>query len=463
MFINSIDETLQNLYVINIETNSKIIDDLISTHSVRAAKMKLLYEQYKGKTPILGREFDDPTKLNNQLVVDYRGDITDTVTGYLYGHPISRQINKTKYSESDYNLITNNLENFLITNNMEDIDSEVGKFQSICGYGVKLLYINNDGEEACTIIKPWEALFIDDGSVGSPQVAIRYYDFTKNGKAYIKVEMYDKDKVMEFEKQKDEKFYVQTAEYPHLFGDVPLIKYKNNDEEMGDFEKVESLINSYEKVVSDVQNEAEELRLAYMLFYGVEATTEVMLKARKTGGFTLDAGNDEKVEFLTKDINIEFIENHKKTLNDLIYKHSKVVDMSDESFSGAQSGVSRRWKLQGLENKCVTKERKFNSGDRQMFKCLQTPWNTKNVPFNHIDLSNQFTRNLPADLTDEVEMVRKMGINVSQKTLLSLLSFVKDVDRELETYEQEKAAKVVTTKPVEYVDKNTENITITEV
>ena len=43
-------------------------------------------------------------------------------------------------------------------------------------------------------------------------------------------------------------------EQAHNFNDVPIIIYQNNEEELGDFENVVSLIDEYDKLISDAAN-----------------------------------------------------------------------------------------------------------------------------------------------------------------------------------------------------------------
>jgi hypothetical protein len=49
-----------------------------------------------------------------------------------------------------------------------------------------------------------------------------------------------------------------------------------------------------------------------------------------------------------------------------------------------------------------------------------------------------FTRNLPSDLTQTVQIVNQLRGSVSQETLLTLLPFVQDVDEEMERVRAEK-------------------------
>jgi SPP1 family phage portal protein len=49
-----------------------------------------------------------------------------------------------------------------------------------------------------------------------------------------------------------------------------------------------------------------------------------------------------------------------------------------------------------------------------------------------------FTRNLPSDLTQTVQIVNQLRGIVSQETLLTLLPFVQDVNEEMERVKAEK-------------------------
>jgi SPP1 family phage portal protein len=223
---------------------------------------------------------------------------------------------------------------------------------------------------------------------------------------------------------------------------------------MGDFEKVASLIDAYDILLSDVQDEVEEFRLAYLVAYGIEPSEEVMMQARQTGMFSVsEAGG--KMEFLTKDLNGDVVEAHKATLKRNIYLFSKTVDMSDELFSGgSQSGESRKWKLLDLENKAITKERKYTRSLKEEVQCINSVWEKKGIHLDTQDIQFQFHRNLPMEKTNQIDAVVKLKDILSKKTLLQQLPFI-DVNEELARLEEEKATQVLQT--VDNTEKATDN------
>ncbi len=418
---------------------SEIITDLIDEHKPRAIKMREMYDAYKGDVDITRRPRADASKVNNKLANDYRGDIIDTETGYLFGNPIVYQLDDQKFDPKKDIKYYQLLDDFILRNTVDDLDSTAGKLSSICGYCGRLAYIDKNGDERVMNVKPWECIFIEDESLEETQYAMRYYpleikDGGNTSKKY-KVEWYNK-KTIETYMQNSKGSFDLISEESHMFDYVPLFKIKNNDEEIGSFEKAESLIDAFDRIVSDVQNEVEEFRLAYMIFKGSYPSEETIKKARQTGAFGMDADSD--VSFLTKAMNDTFVENQKKTLNENIYKFSKSVDMSDEKFSGqGMTGEARKWKLLGLEHKGITKERKFAKALHEQFEILSSAWRKKNYQISELDIDWQFTRSLPVELQMEADMTEKLRGHVSEKTRLSLLSFIDDPREELERMSEE--------------------------
>jgi SPP1 family phage portal protein len=339
------------------------------------------------------------------------------------------------------------VEDFKLRNNIEDVDGETGKMMSICGYGARLMYINTDGQESVLNVDPWECIFIYDGTTSQLQYALRYYPIYKvvegNTIEKYKVEWYDNEYREVYLQQSADRYeIVQEETKPHLFDYVPLIEFPNNQERIGDFEKVAPLIDAYDKTMSDAQNEIEEFRMAYLIFKGLVPDAKMIRDARQSGAFGLP-DIDMDMSFLTKNISDVLIENHKKTLNDNIYKFSKTVDMSAENFSGAaMSGEARKWKLLGLENKAITKERKFTGALINQFKVLVSAWRKKGIDIEPTDVYWEFKRNLPVELSMEAKTTSELMGKVSEETRLSLLSFIDDPKWEIEKMAAEQAMRL---------------------
>ncbi|MDA6131225.1 phage portal protein, partial [Escherichia coli] len=87
------------------------------------------------------------------------------------------------------------------------------------------------------------------------------------------------------------------------------------------------LIDGYDRTLSDVNNEIEQTRLAYLVLRGLGLDEEDIDTLKKTGVFEL-MGKDDSVSYLTKDINDTMIENHLNRLEQNILRFAKSVNFS---------------------------------------------------------------------------------------------------------------------------------------
>ena len=441
--MNAVDQALK--YLENNDLDSRIIKDLISEHSHRRGEMVKAYERYKGSkygVPIFSRDFTDRKKVNNKLNNDFFSEIIDIKVGYFSGEPISYNLPK-EAEERQADL----LRVFHTANNIPDLDAETSKMAAICGYGARLLYIDRDGQERVMNVDPWECIFITDMSINEPQYSMRYYKVQVNDgdnrKERWRVEWYDNVNVTTYTESAAGK-YVMDESKPHLFDGVPLIGFPNNEELLGDGEKVTELIDAYDRSLSDVNSEVEQFRLAYMYFKGFSVEpyedengnmVDPLELVKRTGGFEIP--EDGEVGFITKMLEDNIIENHLDRVENNIYRFSKTPNFADEAFAGSQSGEARKYKMLPFENKCVTTERKFTKSLREMFKVLSTAWAKKGIVIDPNDIEMVFTRNFPLDLRYEAEIQQKLRGHVSEMTRLSLFSAVEDPEKEKEAMDEE--------------------------
>jgi len=446
---------------------SDIIKDLISDHAIQHNRMIKNYERYKSTmdgVPIFMHTHIDKSKINNHLNNAFDRDIIDTKVGYMLGNPIIYDIDNAIYTHTEtadtgeeteifdqenYDMDVQVITDFNKTNHIELLDSETLKMATICAYGIRRLYIGEEGLARVMAVEPWECIVVRDSSLDEPKYAMRYYEIMEGKETKTYVEWYDEVNVYYFisstETDKDTKqeqvLYVPYARngkefQPHMFKGVPIIKFDNNKEEQGDCEKVYSLIDGYDITLSDINSELAQFRLAYMAFYGMVPTPEIMEQARKTGAFGF-SDIASRAEFLTKDLNDTVIENHLNRLEDNIYRFAQSVNFNDEAFGGTVTGIAMKFKMFSLESKCITSEREFTSSLMRMYKLLSFVWNVKGSNIDYRNIEYVWTRNFPLNLLDEAQTTVAFAGLISDNTRLGLLSFVDDVGKELAQMEKE--------------------------
>lgn len=441
--------------------NDELLRKIIEKHAKNAAHSLELLERYEALVegvPIFNRKlrFGDDT-INHHLNNDFFSEIVDFKTGYFAGNPIGYSYSNTEEALEDTgeagdtlsemeearDLASKQLTDFVVRSNMYDVDMEITKFASICGYSVRLFYTDEDGAERVMVVPPNEGIILSrTRDITQPTYGVRYYttkDIDDN--TIIKAEFYD-DKHIYFAEGGAVSNLTITHTADNLFDCCPLQGIPNNREMLGDCEKVLSLIDAYDRALSDNSNEADSFANAYMVYENVDIKDDEQKKAQTSGAIQFFSPDGRgKVYFLTKEINDAFIEHHLDRLEDNIYRFSKTPNMGDETF-GEASGISLKFKLLGLENKCGMFEAKMISAGTYMFKMLANVWAKKKVDIDPLQCVMTFKRNFPLDLLSEAQAVQALtAAGLPKRVAFDIaLSCVDDVDWVMQLIEEEKAA-----------------------
>lgn len=401
-----------------------IVSDLISWHETfLRPKYKEMKDYYETHHKIQNRVMSDTSKPNNKLVHDFPGYIVNMATGYFLGKPVSYN---SKSKNADY---LSKLQDIFDLNDEADENAEIEKTCSIMGEAFELLFQDEDGNTRFIQVPNDQILVVYDTTLDPKiRVAIRYYkilDATNN--ETIKIDVYDNKTITHY--TQNGLNYVPDSTEEHFFGEVPAIHFINNSEQMGDFERVITLIDAYDKQQSNTQNDFDYFTDAYLKIKNMAATDgEDLNKMRENRAIKVT--DDGDVSWLVKDMNDTALENYKTRLNKDIHKFSDVPDLSDESFAGDLSGVAIRFKLFCLEQIAAMKERKFKKALQRRIELITNILNIRGANLTYTDIDMTFVRNIPANMADIVSMVQGLKGTVSQETLLAQIPFITDVATE---------------------------------
>ena len=428
------------------EITGQMIADLIKENGPKATTQKNLHERFKGTkegVPVLNRTFpiENASKVNNKLANDYFSDIINTKIGYFTGKPVTYKYvlksveGKNPVSED----VDQKLNGFLKRNQVSDLDAETAKISAVTGMAARLCFNNTDGEAQIINIPPWECVFISDEiGISEAPYAIRYYMVENGDEKYTKAEFYDEANITFWTREDDgtatTAFILDASEpvnpQPHMMAACPLICFPNNEELIGDCDKVLSLIDGYDRTLSDVNSEIEQFRLAYLAFYGSVPKDEDLQRLRQTGVIGFPEPTD-RAEYITKNLNDVAVENHLNRLEDNIIYLSQSVRFTDESF-GTASGVAMKFKLFNLESKCMIAERKFIKALYRQFQVLSGYFTKKGITYDPWQFEFVFTRNFPLNLLDESQTLATLKGLVSDETAYGQMSFIDDPAKEIE-------------------------------
>ncbi|MFG0929512.1 phage portal protein [Staphylococcus sp. 231237_7MaSpsaltlick] len=414
---------------------------LVERHKIEQAPRLNMLEQYflSDNTGIMtGERRKDAEKADHRAVHNFAKYISQFIVGYLTGNPLTFAHDDEDTQQAIYELND--------ANDADAVNSDIALDLSIYGRAYEIVFRDENEQDRFLTLDPKNTFVIYNYDIDKKIVAgVRYYD-TVDAEGYTTnhIDVYTATHLHSYTIRKGELNSVQDIE--HHYNDVPIIEYLNNKFKQGDFENVLSLIDLYDAAQSDTANYMTDTNDAMLAVVGnVEMDGEDAQKFKDANMIhvkpEMNANGSEgnaDVKYIYKQYDVQGSEAYKTRLQNDIHKFTNTPDLTDENFTGAQSGEAMKYKLFGLEQARAVKERLFKKGLAKRYKLL---FNNLNIlgtkTHNHEEMDISFTPNLPKSMKDNVEVVNLLAGTISEKTRLGLLDFIDDPDAELERLQQE--------------------------
>lgn len=415
----------------------ELIKQAIAFNENRRKRYNELEAYYMGKHDKILERQDGGFGSNNKIVVNHAKYITDINVGYLLGNPVEYQVQSKKADngqavEQDIDIVLDEYRKQTIA----DLDHEIAKDLSIFGKQYELSYIVNKQVFSKDIDVRNCVVIYDDTVDHNKMYAVIYQKKAGTDDKFDAVMVYDKSWVYEYATSRGE--IALTDFKPHFFNSVPIVEYRNNVEEMGDFEQVTSLIDAYNLLQSDRVNDKEQIVQSIVAIFGSQLT-EDQLAQIKRDRFMAGLKVEGRVEFLGKPLSEADVDILRKVLEADIHKISMTPNLSDENFVGNSSGVAIRYKLLAFEQSVSNKERYFEKGLKERFALYQEylakVGKMTAVPIWDVDVV--FKRNLPQNDFETSQMINNLRGIVDDDTLVGELSFVKNAKETIEVARQQ--------------------------
>lgn len=396
-------------------------------------KLQKYKEYYDGNQEIMKKQGADPAlnKPCNRIVTNFCKNIVDNFQGYLTG------IDITYTSDDDIE----DIQNILNYNDVSYEDSELLKQALIYGVAYEICYIDEDGQQRFNLIDSRDAFPIYYNTLTQELAGFVYYwliDNTDATKGYY-VDVYDATGKSSYKAQSMFSSLVLLEQNQYFYNQIPVSVFSLNREEVSVFDCVLTLQDAYNTLTSSEVDDFQAFCDAYLVLKGLHINEDEAYKIRTHRILDLGDGNSTaEAYYLTKNIADTQIENMLENIRNNIHKISCCPDFSDTAF-GTASGIAMKYKLLGFENRSGAIE-------KQMVKALQKRvelicsilrlTNTELETWRDVQII--FTRNMPTDYSELITTVNGLRGLVSDKTLLSQLPFIQDIDAEMDAIQEQK-------------------------
>ena len=407
------------------------LDDIKQLNEARIVQIIRMFMM--NDKPLLERyEKYYENKDNDEANVNYCYSIVQTYCGYLSGVPIS-------YTSAED--IGDILE-ILRYNDYHAEDNDLLESALVYGISYELNYLDEEAQQRFTHLDSKEVIPIYSNDIQKKLIAaIRIYDANDYSVQWLSdlnkkhfCDVYTDTKIIHYEYQYGSLKFL--SEERHYFGMVPITVFELNKKRKSIFDQVMSLQDAYNRLLNANIGDYESFVDAFLIVQGAYLDDETLTDAQNGKRVLNIPDSDSVIKYLTKPDSSTGIKNLLDNIEEKIKRIAQAPDFADESF-GTSSGIAIRYKLTGMETVCANIETNMKKALQKRLELICAIQRLTASDFTWRDVEIVFTRNLPVNELEEAQMVNQLRGLVSNKTLLSQLNFITDVDAELEALKEQ--------------------------
>ena len=392
-------------------------------------RLKKYKNYYDGIQAILSKTYSDATKPCSRTVINYCKNIADSYCGYL--------ATPGYISYSSDNDITDVM-NILRYNDFQAEDADFLLDALVYGVSAELMYMDSEGQTRFKLINPTQCFGVFDDSLTSDLLYfVRMYkasDWDESDLYYVDV--YSDFDVKHYQMNGMNGSLTLFSEELHYFSQCPANIFYMPDEK-SIFDCIIGLQDAINELLSSEIDDLSQVCDAYLTITGGDIDDESVSKMRESRLIILPEG--AVASWLTKNASDTQIENILKRIHDSIYRIAACPDFSSETFvGGVSSGIAIHYRLTGMETRAGKIEAEMKKALQRRIEIICGIASLKLGEEVFRDINIDFRRNIPEDMTTTINMINSLQGIVSNKTLISQLGFVSDVNAEIEAVKKQK-------------------------
>lgn len=423
----------------NEELTLELLQEFINKHkqqiTERFEKLKKLYESDHDILHIPRKEKHKP---DNRIVVNFPKYMVDTTNGFFIGNAI-----KTTAEDSSVAEYVDELDQ---SNTQDDSNAEISKLCSIYGKAYEMYFSDEEGEPRTAYFSPSDCFMIFDDSILRRPLYFVHIRTDREGNEWgsisnaIGVRYFKITGGIEWQQHESE-IDVVDGWKRHFFPGLPATEFVEDAEKIGLFEPVVTMVNAYNKAISEKANDVDYFADAYLKILGAAVDNGGMAAIRDNRVINFEGEGAEKiiVDFLAKPSNDEGQEHLLDRLERLIFCIGQTANAADENF-GTNSGIAMLYKMWNTSNRGKNKQRKFEKGMYNRYKMLFGHPASKVPADAWKQLRFTFTPNIPQNVLEEAQIAAQLEGITSHETQLKVISVVDDPQIELDKIAEENKA-----------------------
>jgi SPP1 family phage portal protein len=381
-----------------------IYDDYVSNYLHKIETYRNYYEVENADITRFWRDRNYRSKKPNNLIpTAYYKTIVDSMSGYMFNNVAYEPV-----EEVDANYVSQ-LNDILNDNNVDIKDMATGINALYCNKGVELVYTVGDGrtpaEIKYTSLDPRSVIIVYTDDI-EPEVFFGIY-ITKYGDIVNLDVIYNSE--WQYYTVKENKISQRKEPRILYFSKCPICVYRADMvSDKAPFHQIIKYIDALDMLLTGNSNEIDKLFDA-ILIIGKQLTEEQKKANLSEWKLIDDMRQEDRAEFLERDMSPEFREYVSKLLAQEIHKHSHVIDWAspDSGISGAVSAKSLKTRLFDMNMYSNRIEKIYKEGAEKRIELITEMMNAKGMPIGEVNII--FNRSLPSEFEDLATVLKDVG------------------------------------------------------
>ncbi len=383
-----------------------VLNDAIPTHDINRHEIEYLYGYYRGNQPILNRVKKVRPEITNKIVENHALEIVDFKKGYVFGEPIQYVRRGEGEGVSEQISILNE---FMFAEDKAAKDKSLAEWFLKCGTSYRMILpdrmagvIPDDSPFEIDTLDPRDTFVVYHNGFGKrPLMGV---NFIKNTEGETIYSVYTRDTYFKIQ---DDKIL---DEQSHVLGDIPIIEYPANNDRLGAFEIVLSLLDALNNTISNRMDGIEQFIQAFMKFINCEIDEPTFREMVDLGALKIrsEPGNPADVDLVSKELN----QTQTQVTKDDLYQMVLIIcGMPDRNLSGGTQGdtgqaVLLRDGWSAAEARAKDTELTFKGAEKKFLKlALRISKDLSGLDLKLSDIDIKFTRNKTDNL-----LVKSQGL-----------------------------------------------------
>ena len=389
-------------------------------HQKNAVKEESLFIYERGNQPILYREKEVRSDINEKIVINKASQIVDIHVGYCFGNPITYvqrgkiedDLRKPETTSDEDNKYIAMINKMMAEQGKAKKDIELARDYMICGLGYQMVWKNENKNhyspfKIATLNPRTTFVVYKNDAFREPLVGCSYIIHSDGS---VTATAYTKDKCFVIRN------YVSTdngfkaiEETPNILEDIPIVEFEYIDR-MGVFEKVIPILNGANVLGSDRVNDIAQHVQSLLWLHNcnvdddkVNALMEKGVIATKSNG----EGKEAKISYLNQTLD----QSGTQSLADFLYRQVEEITSTpswQEASGGSTTGamqLSNGW--QSLELSAKSVEQNFAEPENRILRLVAKIIELDKRGYSKIknidvsDIEPHFTRNKNYDLVSK--------------------------------------------------------------